>query len=47
MGIWGFIIWFTSGLIGTMFLQILFENEFLTSFIVACFMGFLGAMSGT
>lgn len=43
MGLTGFVIWFISGLVGTMFLMILFQNYFIVSFIVALVMGILGA----
>jgi len=43
MGMIGFVVWFCSGLIGVMLLQILFQNEFIVSFLIAIVMGFLGA----
>lgn len=43
MGMIGFIVWFCTGLIGTMLLQIMFKNAFIVSFIVAMLLGFLGA----
>jgi len=43
MGMVGFIAWFTAALIITMFLELTINNPFITSFIVAAVVGFLGA----
>lgn len=43
MGFAGFCAWFIGGLLITATLQIMFDNVFLTSFIVAIMCGVLGA----
>lgn len=44
MGFTGFVIWFIVALMSCMFLQILFSNEFIVSFIMALMMGVVGAI---
>lgn len=39
----GFVSWFVGGLLITATMQVLFDNVFLTAFVVACIMGVLGA----
>lgn len=43
MGFVGFVTWFSVGLIGTFFLEVVLQSPFITSMIVALVMGVLGA----
>jgi len=43
MGFVGFVSWFSGGLIISMTLQIMFDNVFITGFVVGMIMGILGA----
>ena len=43
MSMTGFIAWFCSALVVTLFLETTIDNMFLTSFFVALVVGFLGA----
>jgi len=43
MGFAGFVSWFIGGILITATLQILFNNVFITSFLVGLMCGILGA----
>lgn len=42
-----FLAWFIGGLVGTMFLLSMINNNFIVSLFVACVLGFLGAKDET